>query len=82
MYINETFLDEWLQGPALDAPPGATTDFVNPPSLQKYDVLCQSICLAVTTLLILVRVYTKFRILKSPGWDDCELLALQSSSRR
>ena len=55
-------LNEWLQGPAFHPPPGKATDSVNPLSLQKYDVLCQILCLIVIMLLILVRAYSESEI--------------------
>ncbi|KAL8676900.1 MAG: hypothetical protein Q9186_006630 [Xanthomendoza sp. 1 TL-2023] len=72
--MNETqfrqTVDKWLQGPALEAPDGLASNFVNGPSLQSYNVACQSICLTLVTFFIFVRIYTKARILKSLGWDD------------
>ena len=78
MDLNATehrkLIDLWLEGPAENAPHGTTTDYLNGPSLHKYGVLCQSIFLTLTTVLILIRIYTKTRILKSLGWDDCKYL--------
>ena len=31
------------------------------------------ICLTISTLLVWIRVYVKFRIVKTPGWGDCKL---------
>lgn len=76
MNLNDTeykeLIDKWLEGPALGSPEGVSPDYLDGPSLQKYDVLCQSIGLTLVTTLVLVRVYTRARILKSLGWDDCE----------
>ena len=66
--MNETD-PEWLQKPIWNGPiPTNATHS----SLQKFDILCQAICLTVATLLIMVRIYTKAWLLRSLGWDDCE----------
>ena len=73
MSFNNVQYQEWLEQPVWywQLPIGAKVDLVNPPSLHGYDVFCQAICLTVTSLLVLVRVYTKVHVLKSMAWDDC-----------
>ena len=53
-------------------PPGVVPNFVDPVSLQRYDVLTQSVCLSVATVFVLMRLYTKVVVLRNPWWDDCE----------
>ena len=60
----------WLFLPSVPPPPGVTANLKNPESLQRWDVLTQSVCLTVATTLVAIRVYTKARVLKSLGWDD------------
>ena len=64
----------WEKGnlAALPAPPGLASNFVDPPSKASGDVVTQAVCLAFATLLVGMRMYTKVRVLKNPGWDDCE----------
>lgn len=62
----------WLQWPAHVPPSRTTSTDGDNPSLQKYNILCQTICLTLVTILLLPRIYTKGRILKSLGWDDCK----------
>ena len=64
----------WERGnlSSIPAPPGFTSNFVDPPSLISWDVLTQGLCLTLATLLVAMRLYTKFKVLKNPGWDDCE----------
>lgn len=59
-----------LDDPILDPPPGVVANLQNPYSLQKYDILCQTICLTVATILLCIRLYTKWRVLDSLGRDD------------
>ena len=54
-------------------PPGVTPNYVDPYSLQRYDILCQIVCLTVSTLLVCMRLYTKVRVLRRLGSDDCRL---------
>ena len=59
-----------LDDPLLDPPPGVVSNLQNPYSLQKYDIICQTICLTVATSLLCIRLYTKWRVLHSLGRDD------------
>lgn len=59
-----------LDDPFIDPPPGVVANLQNPYSLQKYDILCQTICLTVATTLLSIRIYTKWRVLHSLGSDD------------
>ncbi|CAL8583670.1 hypothetical protein XPA_009291 [Xanthoria parietina] len=63
-------VDARLVGPAATPPPGVTSNFTNGPSRHKYNIVCQTICLTTVTTLVVIRVYTKSRVLKSLGWDD------------
>lgn len=63
-----------LQG-AIVPPPGITPNFVDPVSMRKYDVFGQTVCLVVSTLLVWMRMYSKLRLIKSVGWEDCKCTA-------
>ena len=66
----------------ITSPPGVTPDFVHPFSLQKYNVICQAVCLPASTIFVLARVYTKTRIMPPLGSEDCtvpEIISLQSN---
>ena len=62
---------------ALQPSPDIASNPVNPPSLTGASLACNITCLTVATFFVLVRVYTRTFVVRSPGWDDCE----QSSSR-
>ena len=66
---NETEA-EWLQRPV--SPHTQVFGSAVHASLHKYDLLCQVVGLTTATLLIFIRIYTKARILKNLGGDDCE----------
>ena len=58
--------------PGLTPPPGVTPNFVNPPSIHLEASITLGICLAVTTPLVWLRLYTRYYIMKSHGLDDCK----------
>ena len=55
------------------APPlGVLPNFVNPPSIHLCANITLVLCLAITTPLVWLRLYTRFCIIKSHGLDDCK----------
>lgn len=56
----------------LPPPPGVIPNFIDPYSKAWYSILTIVVCLTLTTLLIGIRICTKFLITKSHGWEDCE----------
>ena len=60
---------------ALEPPPGITPNFVDPISLKKYDICGQTVCLTISTLAVWMRMYSKLRLIKAVGWEDCESTA-------
>lgn len=63
----------------LPPPPGVIPNFVNPYSRGWLIILTIVICLTLTTLLIGIRICTKFLITKSHGWEDCKYIFLSQS---
>ncbi|KAF7929221.1 uncharacterized protein EAE98_005140 [Botrytis deweyae] len=55
---------------ALPPPPGVTPNFVNPPSIAKYNVLCQAVCVPVVTVFVVIRLYTRVFIHRKTTGDD------------
>lgn len=45
-------------------------------SIRYWDVVCQAICLSVSTILVLLRLWTKVHIVRSSGWEDCMFILL------
>ena len=75
---NRDELPWWETGnlSAIEPPPGVTSNFVNPASKASWDIVTQAVCLTVATLLVAMRIYTKVKVLRSPGWEDCEFPVL------
>ena len=66
----------------LPPPPGVVPNFINPPSEQPVIITVQVLCLVSSTAFVAARVYTKARILRTLGWDDCESLVFDCVSSR
>lgn len=70
--MNPSQVDALLDGPALAPPPGIEPNLVNPPDkiVASYLVTCFS--LAISTLAVLVRMYTRAFVVKQVNFPDCE----------
>ena len=64
---------------AIPAPSGLTSNFINPPSKVVWDTVTQVVCLTVASLLVAMRMYTKIRVLRHSGLDDCKVHDFQST---
>lgn len=65
-------LEQLLEGPGLQPPPGVLPDFIHPQSQSAANLACNILCLTVATLCVAIRLYTRFVITRSHGWEDCE----------
>ncbi|KAJ8070150.1 hypothetical protein OCU04_000542 [Sclerotinia nivalis] len=64
------FVRQAIEG-ALPPPVGVTLNFVNPPSIAKYNVLCQIVCMPMITVFVCIRLYTRRFIHRKITGDDC-----------
>lgn len=58
--------------PALAAPPGITSNLINPPHQQQVLIITMIIYLTLTTPFVLARMYTRHVINRRLWWDDCK----------
>lgn len=58
----------------LPPPPGVTPNFVNPENHTAQGHAVFIMCLVLSTIFVVLRTYTRFILLKSHGWEDCECL--------
>ena len=58
--------------PAVPPPLGQTYDPNAPNTLYQWNILCEAVSLTVTAILVWLRLYTKARIVKKFGLEDCE----------
>ena len=73
MAANSTVIPDLSKIPALAPPPGVVPDFINTPgSLKPAVYATAAVCITVTVLGISIRLYTKGRIMKSLGIEDCK----------
>jgi hypothetical protein len=61
-----------LNGPAMKAPHGVKTNFNTHDNLAKYIIPTDTVILTLTTIVLVLRVYTKRFIARSMAWDDCK----------
>ncbi|KAH9897419.1 hypothetical protein F4778DRAFT_743523 [Xylariomycetidae sp. FL2044] len=59
-----------LEAPALLAPPGVVTDFDHPPNRNDLAHLTNAICLIITAIVALIRVYVKIFCVKKVYLED------------
>ena len=66
--------------PSLAPPAGVTPDFVTPESLSDINVVAIILCLALSTLLCSVQIYTKYWVMNGLKWEDCESSILRKQT--
>ena len=60
--------------PALPPPPGVISNFYDPPSRAPELRIGMGVCIGTTSVLLVLRLYTKLAITHTAGWDDCKFL--------
>ena len=65
-------LQALLNGPAGPPPPGVTPNFVNPPNHTTLAIAVMTVGLTASTLVLLMRIYTKVYLIRSLALEDCE----------
>lgn len=53
------------------APPGVIPNYVDPPDHRTQTIILHTICLALVTSALSMRLYTRFCVTRSGGIDDC-----------
>lgn len=69
-----------LELPALMAPPGVKYDFVNPSNLQTNFYIDLVLCLTISSLAVSMRIWTKARLIKKFGREDCKEFSISPLS--
>lgn len=65
-------LEHALDLPALAAPPGITHNFVNPSNVYTVYLIDLVICMIVSSLVVCMRMWTKARLIRKFGREDCK----------
>lgn len=69
-------LEALLNGPAAPPPAGVTSDFTDPANLHLIGTVVLIICLTLSTLAVLMRMYTKLFVIRSIAPEDCKCPSL------
>lgn len=72
MAIPPNVLRLIMESAASPPPPGHVSNFVNPENQLISSAVAQMVCFGVATVVVAMRLYTKLRITKDMGWDDCK----------
>ena len=60
-----------LEGPAVSPPAGVVSNFDDPANLDIYVTLYNTLYIALATVAVISRMYTKVLILRVLAWEDC-----------
>ncbi len=61
-----------LNGPAGSPPAGTTPNLINSPRLRTASIVIMTVGLALSTLAVLMRMYTKAFLIRSVWYEDCK----------
>ena len=73
---TQAALRKLLEGPAMSPPAGVVPNFDDPANLDVYATLTVTLCVAFSTVAVVLRMYTKVFILRVLAWEDCEFYFL------
>ena len=65
-------LDKLLDGPAVIPPAGILPRLDNPPNIDTICYLTFSLCVSFASLAVVIRIYTKYFLIRSIAYEDCE----------
>ena len=57
---------------ALPAPPGVEPNFIDPLNQNLAHDILHAVGLSVVSVFFVIRLYTRYFIIRRLGWDDCE----------
>lgn len=61
-----------LNGPAGKPPVGVMPNLDNPPTLNGIIIATSTTCIVITTMAVLIRMYTNLFLIRSTAYEDCE----------
>ena len=62
---------DWSQTPARQPPEGISSNLVNPSGSGYWQTSTNIVCSVFVVLFVALRLYTRIRLVKNVGWDDC-----------
>lgn len=63
---------DYVDLPASAPPPGVVPNFDHPQSRALEAHVGMGICIGITFIVVILRIYVKLAITHMWGWDDCE----------
>ena len=66
--------------PAGPPPPGVMPNFAHPQSRAYQAHIGMGVCIGVTSIFVVLRMYVKLAVTHKWGWDDCESFARAAGS--
>lgn len=57
--------------PAMNPPHGVISDFEHPHAMMSEVYTTLVLSIVVSTIIVLIRLYTKYFVIKAHGWEDC-----------
>lgn len=66
-----------IELPALPAPPGVTHNYINPSDLKTNFYIDLVICLTISSLAVCMRMWTKARLIRKVGREDCKNFSIR-----
>ena len=77
---NSTELQALLDEPAGKSPQGVVPTFDSSSLLQNTLAWTCGICVSLSTVVVLIRIYTKLLLSRSRAWEDCKILEWNNES--
>lgn len=77
MAATKSIPEQVFNLPALETPPGATPDFINPPDLTTEFYIDLVLCLTISSLAVCMRMWTKARLIQKVGREDCKEFSIR-----
>ena len=71
-----------LEGPAGKPPLGVLPNLQNPPYTDATGLFLLMLCIAISTISVFIRFYTKLFLIKSTAYEDCKFHPSQSGLSR
>jgi hypothetical protein len=65
-------IQQLLNGPAMTPPLGEKSNFVDPSNMKAGYIIDVVVCLAVSTIVVCMRLWTKSRLIRQVTLEDCE----------
>lgn len=58
---------------AMQPPEGVRPNFENPPNSNRQLIAVMTSVIAISTVFVIARTYTRLVLIKRWGWEDCEI---------